>query len=75
MKKIILIKYGELTTKGDNRNLFINKIYDHLKELLETDFRTMYAGLDEEEKQEFWLDLIKEIKLDKKTVTEVVFFT
>lgn len=34
MKKIILIKYGELTTKGDNRNLFINKIYDHLKELL-----------------------------------------
>jgi len=34
MKKIILIKYGELTTKGDNRNLFINKIYDHLKMLL-----------------------------------------
>jgi len=34
MKKIILIKYGELTTKGDNRNLFINKIYDHLKILL-----------------------------------------
>jgi len=34
MKKIILIKYGELTTKGDNRSLFINKIYDHLKILL-----------------------------------------
>ena len=31
MEKIILIKYGELTTKGDNRNLFINKIYDNLK--------------------------------------------
>ena len=30
MKKIILIKYWELTTKKDNRNLFINKIYENL---------------------------------------------
>lgn len=30
MKKIILIKYGELTTKKDNRSLFINKIYENL---------------------------------------------
>lgn len=48
---------------------------DHLKELLETDFRTMYATLNEEEKQEFWLDLIKEIKLDGKQVEKVIFFT
>lgn len=48
---------------------------DHLKDLLETDFRTMYAGLEPEEKQEFWQDLIKEIKLDGKTVTKVVFYT
>ena len=48
---------------------------DHLRELLETDFRTMYAGLEPEEKQEFWQDLIKEIKLDGKTVTRVVFYT
>ena len=34
MEKIILIKYGELTTKGDNRNLFISKIYEEMKELL-----------------------------------------
>ena len=34
MDKIILIKYGELTTKGDNRNLFISKIYEQMKELL-----------------------------------------
>ena len=26
MKKIILIKYGELTTKKDNRNFFINTL-------------------------------------------------
>ena len=48
---------------------------DHLKELLGTDFRTMYAGLDPEGRQEFWQDLIKEIKLDGKTVTGVTFYT
>lgn len=31
MKKIILIKYGELTTKKANRNLFINRIYENMK--------------------------------------------
>ena len=34
MEKIILIKYGELTTKKANRNLFINRIYDNMKLLL-----------------------------------------
>ena len=48
---------------------------DHLKELLETDFRTMYTTLEPEEKQEFWQDLIKEIKLDGKRVTDVIFYT
>ena len=48
---------------------------DHLKELLATDFRTMYTTLDDEEKQEFWLDLIKEIKLNGKQVEKVIFFT
>lgn len=31
MEKIILIKYGELTTKKANRNLFISKIYENMK--------------------------------------------
>ena len=30
MDQIILIKYGELTTKGDNRKLFINILHDNL---------------------------------------------
>lgn len=34
MKKIILIKYGELTTKKQNRNLFINTLYQNIKEAL-----------------------------------------
>ena len=31
MNGIILIKYGELTTKGDNRKEFINLLYDNIK--------------------------------------------
>ncbi len=34
MERIILIKYGELTTKKDNRNLFINKITENMQALL-----------------------------------------
>ena len=34
MKKIILIKYGELTTKKANRNLFINTLYTNIKNSL-----------------------------------------
>lgn len=32
--KIILIKYGELTTKTGNRNIFINLLYDNIKNAL-----------------------------------------
>ena len=35
MQKIILIKYGELTTKKANRNLFINKLNENIKESLQ----------------------------------------
>jgi hypothetical protein len=45
-----------------------------LKELLETDFKSVYEIMNEEEKQRFWQGLIKEIKLDGKTVKEVIFF-
>jgi len=34
MQKLILIKYGELTTKKANRNLFINKLSDNIKNIL-----------------------------------------
>ena len=45
-----------------------------LKALLETDFREIYEVLDEEERQRFWQNLIKEIKLDGKKVVDVIFF-
>ena len=34
MEKIILIKYGELTTKKANRNLFINTLANNIRESL-----------------------------------------
>jgi len=34
MQKLLMIKYGELFTKKDNRNLFINKLYNNIKSKL-----------------------------------------
>ena len=34
MKKIIMIKYGELTTKKANRKLFINILDNNIKKIL-----------------------------------------
>ena len=33
--KVIVIKYGELTTKGDNRKYFIDVLYNNIKKALE----------------------------------------
>lgn len=45
-----------------------------LKDLLETDFQSVYTTLTEEGKQRFWQGLIKEIKLDGKKIKDVIFF-
>ena len=45
-----------------------------LKALLETDFRSIYEGLTEEERQRFWQGLIKEIKVEGKQIKDVIFF-
>lgn len=45
-----------------------------LKELLNTDFKSLYEGFTDEDKQAFWTRLIKEIKLDGRSISEVIFF-
>lgn len=45
-----------------------------LKTMLETDFRSLYESLDEENRQRFWTSLIKEIKLEGKKIKDVIFF-
>lgn len=37
MKKLIMIKYGELTTKDGNRKMFINLLRDNIKKLIPGD--------------------------------------
>ena len=44
-----------------------------LKELLETDFRSLYSEMTEEERQGFWQRLLKEIVMDGKQIKEVKF--
>lgn len=34
MNRVILIKYGELSTKKGNRNFFIKTLYDNVKNKL-----------------------------------------
>lgn len=38
MEKLILIKFGELSTKGDNRKQFINQLIRNIKKLIKIDF-------------------------------------
>lgn len=45
-----------------------------LKELMEKDIKSLYETFTDEEKQRFWLGLIKEIKLEGKKIKEVIFF-
>ena len=66
MDRIILIKYGELSTKKGNRNYFINTLYNNIKKKLENcdvkitkDRAHMYISFKNEE-----LDTIKNI-IDK----------
>ena len=54
MQKRILIKYGELTTKKDNRKVFIDKLYKNILEKLkdeditiEKEYARMYIIYDE----------------------------
>ncbi len=63
MNKVILIKYGELTTKKGNRNFFVNTLYNNIKNKLKNynvkifkDISRMYIEFEEEE-----LDSIKKI--------------
>lgn len=64
-----------LSKAEKEREISKPKEVSHLKKILKTDFRNAYSILDAEEKQEFWQDLVKEIKLDGKRIAKVLFFT
>lgn len=51
-----------------------NRDLTPLKELLETDFRSLYKTFPPEKKRSFWRSIIKEIKLDGNSPCNVIFF-
>ena len=42
MEKVIFLKYGELSTKKDNKNLFIKQLNDNIKNILKDDVSISY---------------------------------
>ncbi len=67
MEKIILIKYGELTTKKDNRKVFINALYNNIKEKLKglnckiiKEHSRMYIDLNNENEEQV-LNILKNV--------------
>lgn len=48
--------------------------YSYLEELLNTDFRTMYDQLSQENRRAFWRSIIQEIHINEdSTITSVEF--
>ena len=45
-----------------------------LKEILNTDFKTIYETLNQEEKRRFWRGIVKEIVYKDKDIVDVIFF-
>lgn len=66
MEKLILIKYGELTTKKGNRNTFIDLLKENIKKILKDydvtikkDYGRMYINVDNAQIEEVALKLKK----------------
>ena len=66
IKDLILKAEDETPAAGPNIN--------QIQELLASDFKSTYATLTDEEKQIFWTRLIKEIRLDGRTIKDIIFF-
>ena len=49
---------------------------EHLKELLESNWREIYSNLDQEHKRSFWHGIIKEFKVgeDRKIIADSIIF-
>lgn len=63
----LLIAKAEQVAPPPERNL------EPIRELLSTNFESIYVDLDEKEKQRFWRSIIKEIVFDGKDIVDVKF--
>lgn len=67
IKELIAKAEKETLEQEDNRDLTL------LQKLLETDFKSIYATLNKEDKRRFWRSIIKEIHVDGNTIKSVDF--
>lgn len=67
------IKEQIAKAEAEQHNPVADRDLSPLKELLETDFRSIYETLDAEDKRRFWRSIIKEIKVDGKQPVSVEF--
>lgn len=65
-------KYKDLSEKVVFKPVV--KDYSKIKELIGTDFKSIYNGLERAEKQMFWRNLVKEIHIDTEyNITDIIF--
>ena len=68
MDRIILIKYGELTTKKGNRNFFINTLYNNLKNKL-----SKYEVNIKKDRSRMYIEFLDKDLDDIKSVIDKIF--
>ena len=62
-----------LIAKEESKQEPPEKDIEPLKELLKTDFESIYKTFDQEEKRRFWRGVVKWIKFDDKEIVDVTF--
>lgn len=63
-----------LIAKAENEAPPPERDLEPLRELLNTDFESIYLTLDAEDKRRFWRNIIKEIQVEGLNVKDVIFF-
>lgn len=64
----------ELIAKAENEAPPPERDLEPLRELLNTDFVSVYLTLEPEDKRRFWRSIIKEIQVEDLNVKDVIFF-
>lgn len=67
------IKDAIKKAESESPESFVDRDLTLLKETLNTDYRTIYKSLDEEDRRGFWRYIIKEIHVEGNNVVSVVF--
>ena len=67
------IKQNIAKLEKESPENYADRDVSHLLEALNTDFITIYETLDDEDKQAFWRNMIKEIHVDGNDIVSVVF--